>query len=66
MIGSAGAEVIYRVLFFDGDGRKAGHERTIDCANDDDALERVAMLRHPHMLEIWEAERLVWRFESRV
>ena len=54
----------YRVRFFDADGH-AAHAHQMDCQNDDDAIERAARLRHRHGLEVWEGERLVWRFETR-
>ncbi len=54
----------YRVQFFDIDGRVA-HVHAMICDHDDDAIERAARLRHKHVLEVWEAERLVWRFDPR-
>lgn len=56
--------VVYRIVFFDVRNR-ASHERTLECADDDDALDRVAMLRHPNAIELWQDQRLVWRFEAR-
>lgn len=54
---------MYRVSFLDA----AGHVRSaldIRCQNDDEAIDRAASLRHWHEFEIWQGDRLVWRFET--
>jgi hypothetical protein len=55
---------VYEIRFFTEHGTLA-HVRTVECENDDAALERLAHERHPHALELWQAGRLVWRFEDR-
>jgi hypothetical protein len=52
----------YRILFFGPDGELLYTGR-MDSADDDDALDRAAHLRHPHALELWRGERCVKRFE---
>jgi hypothetical protein len=53
----------YQVRFFDADGR-FWRAFEMDCVGDDEALERLAHMHHAFALELWEAERLVWRFDS--
>ena len=53
----------YRVQFFNGRGGMARSER-LECDGDDRALERLARLAHPHAMELWAGDRLVWRFEA--
>jgi hypothetical protein len=53
----------YVIRLFDERGRLA-RSRPIECLTDDEALEELARVRHPHALELWEEERLVWRFEA--
>ena len=53
----------YRILLFDGRGRVI-NTLAMQCVNDDDALERLARHRHPHALELHQADRMVWRFET--
>jgi hypothetical protein len=54
----------YRIQFFDARDRPT-HSHEMDCSSDDDAIERTARLRHRHGLELWDGDRLVWRFETR-
>jgi hypothetical protein len=40
--------------------------RTVEllCPDDDSAIGQVALSRHRKVLEIWQGERRVWRFEA--
>ncbi len=60
---NAGAAVQYDIRFMDKDGR-LGHVRTIECDDDDHALEHTAMVKHPYALELWQGDRCVWRFDA--
>ena len=53
---------IYRVSFLDARGR-VRRSQELDCTDDDQAIERLARLNHPHALELRQGDRLVWRFE---
>jgi len=54
----------YDVLILDRNGM-VRRRRRIDCKDEDDALQRLASLPYPNAMELWQAERLVWRFEAR-
>ena len=52
----------YIVHFFDA------HEhlrRSIGlvCQTDDEAIGQAALFSHPDVLEVWQGDRCVWRFE---
>ena len=55
--------MLYEIRFFKEDGALA-LLRTMQCEDDDAALERLAQIRHPHALELWQGDRRVWRFED--
>ena len=51
----------YRIELIAPDG--SIHRRdAMDCAHDDDAIDRVGKLDYPHEIDVWEGERLVARF----
>ncbi len=54
----------YEVVFYDRKGRL---ERTVrmTCPSDDEALEAMARVKHANALELWEGNRLLWRFDAR-
>jgi hypothetical protein len=52
----------YTVHFIDRMGQLA-HSKSMECQDDDAAIERTAAVTHRHALELWQGERLVWRFE---
>jgi hypothetical protein len=55
---------MYRVYFMD----RHGHVRSatdIRCDTDDEAIDCAASFRHDHELQVWQGDRLVWRFEDR-
>jgi hypothetical protein len=54
----------YEVVYYDRKGRL---ERTVRmvCASDEAALEETARVRHANALELWEGNRLLWRFDAR-
>ena len=37
-------------------------QQTIDCAHDDEAIDRVGELDYPYEIDVWEGERHVARF----
>ena len=53
----------YEIRFFAESGTVA-QVKKMPCENDDAALEWMALMRHPHALELWQDARLVWRFED--
>jgi hypothetical protein len=54
----------YEVVYYDRKGRL---ERTVRmvCASDEAALEATARIRSANALELWEGNRLLWRFDAR-
>ncbi len=58
----------YRVDLLNGEGRVESSV-LLDCAEDDDAIDRVGDLDHPEGMEIWQGARHVasfppWRAEA--
>ena len=53
----------YEIRFFNERG-VIEQVRAFQCDDDDEGLERLAKVRHPHALELWQGDRLVWRFED--
>ena len=37
----------------------------LHCTDDDDALQQTALLAHAGVVELYQGERRVWRFEAR-
>ncbi len=56
---------LYTVKLFHPDGQ-GGRSHEMSCESDDEALERLARLQHSGAIELWEGQRLVWRFEARL
>lgn len=54
----------YEVALYDRKGRLQRTVR-ISAVDDEAALEAVALRRHPNALELWDGNRLVWRFDAR-
>ena len=53
----------YRVNLLAPDG--SVHEaRVIVCAHDDEAIDRVGEIDHPHEIDIWQGDRHVARFPT--
>jgi hypothetical protein len=50
----------YRVYFLHGDDR-TGHVRSLECADDDDALLAARVLVGDHDVELWSGHRFVQR-----
>ena len=46
--------------------RKTVRSKVLDCASDDEAIDRAALVDHPGALELWRQDELVWRFEPRL
>ena len=57
-------EAEYEVALYDRKGRLTRTVR-LSCPTDEAALEAVAHIPHPNALELWEGNRLLWRFEAR-
>jgi hypothetical protein len=53
---------VYTLRLLDGAGRVVG-SREMGCTDDDEALQRTARLAHANACELWQGERLVWRFD---
>ncbi|HXZ67814.1 MAG TPA: hypothetical protein VEH07_04420 [Alphaproteobacteria bacterium] len=51
----------YRVNLLAPDGSLQS-QQTIDCAHDDEAIDRVGELDYPYEIDVWEGERHVARF----
>lgn len=54
----------YEIVYYDRKGRVDRTKRIV-CKDDDDALETLARVRHANALELWDGNRLVWRFDAR-
>ncbi len=55
----------YQVRMFSAQGRRR-REMEIECDSDEDAIERLLSLHHPHALELWSGDRLVERMAGTV
>jgi hypothetical protein len=53
---------VYIVHFFD-EHEHVRRSVRLDCSTDDHAISEAAQIRHRHVLELWQADRRVWRFE---
>jgi hypothetical protein len=53
----------YRIALLTPEGA-VHEERVIECADDDEAIERTGRLDHPHEIDVWQGERDVARFPS--
>jgi hypothetical protein len=54
----------YRVDFLSR-AHKTVRSKALDCASDDEAIDRVALFSHAGPLELWRKDEMVWRFEAR-
>jgi hypothetical protein len=54
----------YRVDFLSR-GHKTVRSKALDCATDDEAIDRTALFSHAGALELWRQGEMVWRFEAR-
>ncbi|HTK34280.1 MAG TPA: hypothetical protein VL358_03190 [Caulobacteraceae bacterium] len=52
----------YLIHFFDRH-EHLRRSRQVNCDSDDEAIERSALLAHSEVLEVWQGDRRVWRFE---
>jgi hypothetical protein len=57
--------VDYQINFFDEHEhlRRAARLR---CDDDYRAIAHAAAIDHPYAIELWEGDRLVWRFEAKL
>jgi hypothetical protein len=51
----------YRIVLLSPDDT-AYEERMIECAHDDEAIDRTGRLDHPHAIDVWQQDRHVARF----
>ncbi len=58
---SLGAMTSYRVSLLAADG-SVHREQMIDCASDDEAIDRVGEFDYPHVIDLWQGNRHVARF----
>ena len=52
----------YRLYFFDRNGHIA-RVVEMECASDDEAIERVREYTHAHAMELWQQARCIGMFE---
>ena len=52
----------YIVHFFDAHEHLRRSVR-LESRTDDEAIGQAALLAHPNVLEVWQGDRCVWRFE---
>ena len=53
----------YTIRLIDPRGRLTD-SKTMQCVNDDDAIECAATFAHRQAIEVWDEQRLVWRFDA--
>lgn len=51
----------YRIVLLSPD-ETAREERIIECAHDDEAIDKAGWLDHPHAIDVWQQDRHVARF----
>jgi hypothetical protein len=54
----------YRVYFVDDTGHVAGPPKIVECADDNEALQKAKQLIDGKDLEVWEGPRLIARFPA--
>ena len=52
----------YRIYFIDRTDHISGPPKIIDCANDQEAIQKASQFVDRHDVELWERSRLVMRF----
>jgi len=52
----------YLIHLMDERGR-VRRSSSLNCFNDDDAIQKAALTVHKHAFELWKGDRFVWRFE---
>ena len=55
---------LYRIELLDENG-SLHSQVELNCENDDDAIESAGRLYYPHVMDLYEADRLVARFPER-
>jgi hypothetical protein len=55
---------LYRIELLDEKG-SLHSELELDCLDEDDAIESAGRIDHPHVMLLYEADRLVARFPGR-
>lgn len=53
---------VYTARFLDKEAI-VRREYGLSCSNDEEAIQRLSILAHHYMLELWEGGRIVWRFD---
>jgi len=54
----------YRVDFLSR-ARKTIRSKALNCASDDEAIDRAALFSHAGPFELWRQDEMIWRFEPR-
>jgi len=55
---------LYRIELLDENG-SLHSELELDCVDDDDAIESAGRIDYPHVMQLYEDDRLVARFPGR-
>lgn len=51
----------YRIVKLSAE-EAALEEHMIECAHDDDAIDQVGWIDHPHAIDLWQGDRHIARF----